>query len=250
MPALPILHPHTRLGHIEGLEGVRMLERKLEVLANNVANSNTPGFKKERLTFEEYYLDQLDASKRTAKGEIEATDFSQGGFKQTNNPLDLAIDGEGFFAVETPFGKAFTRAGHFTLNASNELVTPEGYKVLGNGGPITLEDTTGKGVWVNREGHFYVDETEVAALDIVAFDNPDSLKKIGRNLFSAEGTGAQERSAQGKVAQGFIEDSNVNPVESMVVLIDLYRAYEAMQRAMQACDELDDKAINQVGKVG
>ncbi len=250
MPALPTLHPHNRLGHIEGLEGVRMLERKLEVLANNVANSNTPGFKKERLTFEEYFLDQLDSSKRTAKGEIEATDFSQGAFKQTNNPLDLAIDGEGFFVVETPFGKAFTRAGHFTLNAQNELVTPEGYRVLGNGGPITLEDTTGKGIWVNRDGHFYVDETEVGALDLVAFDNPEALKKMGRNLFVSEGTGAKEQPAEGKVAQGFIEDSNVNPVESMVVLLDLYRAYEAMQRAMQACDELDDKAINQVGKVG
>ncbi len=242
------MHPFTRLGHMESLEGMRMLERRLEVLSNDMANSNTTGFKKQEITFEEYLLPQMDDTERAAKGEIVRTDFSQGTLHETGNPFDLAIEGDGFFVVDTPAGRRYTRAGNFTLDAKNQLVTQEGYPVLGNGAPIVLQDTTGKGVWLSNDGRFYVDEADVAKIDVVTFENPQGLKKLGRNLFDATDASGAEKPANSPVRQGYLEDSNVNPLETMVLLIDLYRTYEAEQKALQSADQLDNRAVNNLGK--
>ncbi len=242
------IHPFTRLGQMESLEGARMLERRLDVLSNDMANSNTTGFKRQEITFEEYLLPQVDKTERTAKGEVIKTDFSQGTLHKTGNPFDFAINGKGFFVVDTPAGRRYTRAGNFTLNTKNQLVTQEGYPVLGNGAPITLEDTTGKGVWMSSDGNFYVDETNVGKIDIVSFENPQALKRIGRNLYQATPAAGMEKPEKSLVSQGYLEDSNVNPLETMVALIDLYRVYEAEQKALQSADQMDNRAVNNLGK--
>ncbi|MEF3168684.1 MAG: flagellar basal-body rod protein FlgF [Deltaproteobacteria bacterium] len=244
------LHPHARLGHMEALEGAIINERKLELVANEMANVSTVGFKRQRITFEEYLLPQQDQTLRNAKGERVATDFSQGPVHQTGNPFDFAIEGEGFFVVETPQGKRYTRAGNFTLDAEQRLVTQEGYPVLGDGAPIVIEDTTGDGVWLSEDGRFFVDGTQQGRIDVVRFENPQGLGREGRNLYvetDASGPGEQ---MDGRVIQGAIEGANVNAVEAMVHLIDLYRSYEAQQKTLQAVDQLDEKASTTLGRVG
>jgi len=245
----PGIHPHTRLGHLEALEGARILERRLELAANNMANAATPGFKAQRMGFEEYLLARTAEARRTAKGETPRTCFGQGTLEETQNPLDFAIEGEGFFVVDTPAGRRYTRAGNFTLDAENQLVTREGYTVLGDGAPVVLDDTTGVGVWLSDDGRFFVDETESGRLDVVRFANPQLLERSGMNLFSASDETGPEIPSDSRVRQGFLETSNVNPVETMMHLIDLYRAYEAQQKALQAGDQMDNRAANDLGKL-
>ncbi len=242
------LHPYTRLGHMEALEGAVILERKLDVIANNMANIDTVGFKKQGITFAEHLLSQVDGTKRTAKGELGWTNFAPGNLRVTGNPLDFAIEGKGFFVIDTPNGKMYTRAGNFTLDAQNQLVTQEGYPVLGNGAPIVLEDTTGKGLWLSGDGRFFVDSTQTGAIDVVSFDNPQALQRMGGNLFSAPPRAGAAIPVDARVKQGYLEDSNVNPLETMIQLIDVYRSYEVQQKALQTVDQMDNQAASEVGK--
>lgn len=244
------LHPHSRLGHIEAVEGADILERKLQLTANNMANAATTGFKKQSMTFEEYLLPQIDGTKRTAKGEVVRSDMSQGVMQQTGNPFDFAIEGDGFFTVQTPQGIKYTRAGNFTLDSKKQLVTQEGYPVLGGGAPIVLDDTTGKGVWLSKDGKLWVDEADAGQLDVVDFKNPQALERTGSNLYAATSGSGQATPAGTLIKQGFIEGSNVNPVEEMVNLLDIYRAYEAQQKTLKAADQMDGHAANDIGKVG
>ncbi len=244
------LHPYSRLGAMEALEGAMILERELEVTSNNLANVDSAGFKTSGITFHEYLLTEQDGTKRTAKGEQGWADFSAGSLRKSDNPYDMAIDGPGFFVVQGPNGPIYTRAGNFTLNSKYQLVTKEGYPVLGNGVPITLEDTTGKGIWLSDDGNFFVDETISSKIDVVTFPDPEKLKRMGGNYFlSTKGAGAPQ-SSDSPVKQGYIEMSNVNAMMEMVHLIDLNRGYEAQQKSLQAIDQLDDKAVNNIGKVG
>lgn len=243
------LHPHSRLGHMEALEGALILERKLQTVSNEMANVATPGFKRERLTFEEYLVTQADATQRNAKSEVERTDFSQGPVHHTGNPFDLALEGDGFFVVQTPEGERYTRAGNFTLDASKQIVTQDGYPVLGAGGPITVDDTTGTGVWVAEDGRFFVNGTEQGRIDVVTFENPQGLDRMGSNLYQATDSSGPSVPSEARVRQGAIEGANVNAVEAMVHLIDLYRSYEIQQKSMQAADQLDGKAANELGRL-
>ncbi len=202
------------------------------------------------MTFEEYLLPQAGDTKRTAKAEVMRTDFSEGIVKETGNPLDFALEGDGFFVVQTPQGPRYTRAGNFTLDAQRQLVTQDGYPVLGDGAPIVLNDTTGKGIWLSRDGNFMVDDTQVAHLDVVKFKNPQALERMGNNLYSSTNASGQAAPANTGVEQGYLEGSNVNPVEEMINLLDIYRAYEAQQKTLKAADQLDGHAANDVGKVG
>ncbi len=244
------IHPYSRLGQMEALEGAIMLERKLEVAANNTSNMNTTGFKQARVTFQEFLSRTQDNTARTGKMEKGWADFSQGPARFTGNPFDILISGQGFFKIQGPGGDTFyTRAGSFRLDDQKQLVTAEGYPVLGDGAPIVLDDTTGKGVWLSDDGYFFVDDTAVAKIDVVKFQDTQGLKRVGKNMFSATKASGPEQVMEPSLRQGYIEGSNVNPAEQMVQLIDLYRGYEMQQKSLQAADQLDDKAVNQVGKV-
>ncbi len=244
------IYPYTRLGHMEALEGAIMTERRLDIAANNLSNADTPGFRKQGITFEEYMLKQQDGTIRTAKGEVIWQDMSMGSVHFTKNQWDFAINGKGFFAVQTPAGIRYTRAGNFMLDGQSRLITQDGYPVLGDGAPIVLEDTTGKYVTVSPDGHFFVDETDAGKLDVVTFDAPEKLERMGRNYYKATpAAGAPTPVDTVNIAQGYLELSNVNTLEDMINLIDLHRAYELQQKTLQAVDHMDDKAVNSVGRL-
>ncbi|HID10820.1 MAG TPA: flagellar basal-body rod protein FlgF [Candidatus Latescibacteria bacterium] len=220
-----------------------MLARELaqEVLANNIANVKTTGFKRDKV----YFQGALDGIS-SAEGVLKvATDYREGPLIRTDNPLDLAIQGRGFFAVETPWGIRYTRDGHFSVNEEGVLVTTDGHPVLGEEGSIEL-DLSGGPPSVGEDGTVRVGDVVVGQLRIEDFEDLDSLRKEGNGLFRAY---AEGRPAEGfRVRQGFLEGANVSPVEEMVRMLANYRAYEAGQRAIVAQDEALRKAVNEVGR--
>lgn len=245
------------------LFGALSTETRLNISANNLANVNTTGYKRDRVSFEDtffryahdYDMDprgnirekqllpraDLVAQPRLAMQQI---DFSQGALTATGNPLDVAIQGPGFFKVAAPGGSAYTRNGAFHRSAEGMLVTDQDMPVLGNGGPIQLPDGRAS---IDATGAVYVDGAQVGQLDVVTVQNPEALEKFGANLYLPQaGATVQEGMAEAgrtEVAQGFLEKPNVEVVEEMVSMIETQRTFEAYQKVMTSSNELDSKAI-------
>jgi flagellar basal-body rod protein FlgF len=160
--------------------------------------------------------------------------------------LDVAINGSGFFSIQTPDGVQYTRQGNFTLDSEGVLITPDGYPVLGEGGEITLEEGT---VEIDGQGGVYVDGDEVGRLQISDFTNPETLTKAGNGRFVGSDAAIMgERPENSTVSQGYLETANVNPVRAMTEMIETSRAFEAYQKVIQSADEATSKSINDVGK--
>lgn len=224
------------------VQGAIRQEKRLEVIANHMANSATTGFKAQVLSFD----DMLQAHM--------TLDTSQGDMLATENPLDLAISGDGFFKIQTDQGVRYTRNGNFGLNAQGILVNGEGQAVLGtNGAPITIntEDISEDGISINNAGEIEVDEAIVGTLDIVAFDDTGLLKKEGNSLLKYDGPEGSETVPDWyEVKQGHLEQSNVEVVSEMTNMVETNRYYESFQKLMQTIDELNAKVISDVGKIG
>ncbi|MDI3543382.1 MAG: flagellar basal-body rod protein FlgF [Candidatus Atribacteria bacterium] len=233
-------------------------EIKQEVWANNIANLDTPGFKKELIWAEAaqetnifrflgsqspYPLGEMTAGVQPGTEKI--TDFSPGTLEETGNYLDLAIEGNGFFVVSTPSGEAYTRAGNFQLDGEGRLITVSGYPVLGEGGEIVLP--AGGKASIDEEGNISVDGEEVDRLRIVDFADRSVIRKNGENLFVAEGVAPQE-AINFRVRQGFLEKSNLDPIEAMVSMIEALREYEIAQRMLISQDEALQKAVNNIAQ--
>ncbi len=236
-------------------EGVRT-----DTIANNLANVDTAGFKKDTTVtseFREMLLQRINDGTDTptigrmgtgAEVVANATNYSTGAFKTTGNPLDFAIEGDGFFAVNAPQGVRYTRDGSFRLNDQNQLVTADGFRVQGqNGAPITAV-ADGSGVQVDVMGRVFSGGQEIGQLQMVTFPNKQQLAKEGSNLFRTTAANPARQPFTGKVRQGALEGSNVNVVQEMVNMISAYRAYEIHSKAVQTHDALADKAINEVAK--
>jgi flagellar basal-body rod protein FlgG len=245
-------------------------QRTVDVVANNLANVNTNGFKKDVAVFraapeERFYrlndplklpwvnfiVDKrpyIGWSGSGVKPDEVFTQHTAGALKQTFNPLDLAITGEGFFKVESPQGTRYTRDGAFVINNQNQLATASGFVVLGEEGPITIKGNT---VLFSTDGTVLVDGKKAGKLEIVKFAEPFmDLKKIGDNLFAEHEGGKPEIKVEiPQVMAGFLEGSNVNPVKEMVDMITALRAYETSQRMVTSQDATVDRAINAVGVV-
>jgi flagellar basal-body rod protein FlgF len=175
------------------------------------------------------------------------TDFTQGDANKTGNPLDLALQGTGFFAIETPQGEQYTRNGEFTLNSQGYLTTKEGYKVLGQQGPIQV---SGSSVLINEQGQIFDGKNEIDTLKLVDFKDYKLLQKTGDTLYKdLSGNGDNMKKAVGLVEQGYTEGSNVNSVKQMVEMITVLRSYEANQKIIKTHDELLDKAVNEIGRI-
>ena len=226
------MHP----GIYFALSGSLVQEERLKIVTNNLANADTPGYKKDVSSFHQYLLSVL--GKRY-------TDFSPGLLKPTKNPLDLAIEGNGFFTISTPMGIRYTRRGDFSLNSKQILVTKDNYPVLGKKGPIVIK---GSKVSIDTNGNVWVDGRLVDTLKIVAFPKGTKLKKEGGGIFAAEAKSAGRPSSI-IVHQGFLESANVNVIENMINMIEIIRTYEACQKVIQSLDETDNKAINEIGRV-
>jgi flagellar basal-body rod protein FlgG len=216
-----------------------------DVAANNLANANTAGFKQDKASFEAVLHGKLGAASISEVVPHSAADFTQGTLLQTENPFNLALDGEGFFTVRTQNELAYTRNGSFTRDSNGYLVTQSGEQVLGNSGPIQLN--TDK--WtINEKGQIYNGKTLIDTLQITQFNNPSGLTKVGSSLWKAAANAGASTSTA-RVCQGYLEGSNVNTISEMVSMISGYRVYEAGQKAVQAQDETLDKAVNDVGRV-
>ena len=236
--------------------GALVQQLRLETLANNVANINTSGYKKDTAVFR-----VADANVRpTAPAQANAIqplspyappfatiiDFSQGAVRQTGNPLDVALSGDGFFSIQTPEGVQYTRQGSFTLDDQGRLVSPDGYPVLGEAGEIVLDEGP---IEIDTDGGIHADGNEVGRLQITAFDNRTALKKVGNGRFAPVEAGmAGKRPELTTLQQGYIETANVNPVREMTAMIEASRAFEAYQKVIQSTDEATAKSINDVGK--
>ncbi|MEG6585105.1 flagellar basal-body rod protein FlgF [Dendrosporobacter sp. 1207_IL3150] len=229
---------------------------RTDATANNLANVNTAGFKKDTAVNKEFgemllhrINDGADAStvgylgRGTFVDEV-ATIHTQGSMRHTGNDFDLAINGKGFFAVETDAGVRYTRNGTFSKNIVGELITNEGHKVLGQNGPIRIN---GNKFTVGEDGRVLVDGVESGRLQVVEFENEKQLVKEGASLYSAGEN--QERPASGLISQGYTEGSNVNVISEMINLINGYRAYETNAKTVQSQDQMLEKAVTEVGRV-
>ena len=240
--------------------GAMAYEKRMQVISNNLANINTSGFKKDKGHFR--IIDSPDSikedlEKKSISEEKQQpplwlkfdtkTDFSSGPLKHTGNPLDLALEGDGFFCIKTEQGTQYTRNGNFSLDQDGMLVTMDGLPVLGEGGPINIEGNT---IIVDVKGNISIDGSQVDTIKIVGFQNPDALKKTGNSLFKIADKNAVETKAENiGVSQGFIELSNVNAIRMMTEMIEVLRGYESYQKAIKTADETTAKAINDVGRV-
>lgn len=232
---------------------------RLDTISNNLANVNTTGFKKDYNVTKAFSDVMLMAENYTSPSQGERnigtlnygvwsggiyTDLSQGGLQKTDNPFDLAIDGNGFFAVQNGSQVVYTRDGHFKRDQNGVLVTAEGLPVLGLKGKIILPQGSVK---VDESGSIYVDGNYIDRLRLVDINqsNVNTVVKIGNDLL----IGSLGNRPVGMIRQGYVEVSNVNPVEEMVNMIDVTRAYEANQKVITAMDDTLNKAVNDVGKI-
>lgn len=231
-----------------------MLHRfgKQEVAANNLANINTTGYKRDGF-FQRALVEagqSLSGSYHPewrSKDPVEViVDFSQGPLKQTDGALDVAIQGDGFFTIQTPDGERYTRNGSFKLDRDGVLTTQTGYPVLGEGGTIMLQ---GADVKINEKGALLVDGLLVDALDIRDFERPYRMMKVAGEFFLPKDGDQGQPSENMAVYQGFLEESNVNSTMEMTDMLIVYRNYESDQRAVQMQDETLRKAVNELGAV-
>jgi flagellar basal-body rod protein FlgF len=266
---------------------------RLDAISNNLANVDTDGYKRDvavHKAFAELLLRRTNDDGVTLNpfgsgdmapvvGKIGTgvennelfTEFEQGALKATDNDFDLAMDGKGFFAIQTPAGERYTRSGAFVLGKEGFLETKEGYPVLGENGPIEVKANNFK---IDKNGNVYVNDDYQAdpfrlvsreendwkglkkldTLKIVEFPKDRFIAKQGANLWrSTEESGDAAilgPGARPKVVQGFVEASNVNPVLEMVQMIEVNRAYEANQKSIQSEDAMLGKLINETARVG
>lgn len=226
--------------------------KKQEAIANNLANSVTAGFKRDRVFFEALSRAQAKLMKGEADWQmppqaVGAIDFSQGTMEHTGHVLDFALAGDGFFTVSTPEGERYTRNGHFDISTAGVLTTSDGNPVLGTNGPITMPPGV---ISVSAAGAVSVDGRDVGNLRIVRFADPNVLVRAGSALFApGNATVKPEEGPTLAVRQGYLEGSNVSTIEEMVDMISTYRFFETGQKAILMQDETLGKAVNELGRV-
>lgn len=224
------------------------LMSELQVVANNIANANTTGFKAEGVMFSEFVasLGPDTDSLSMAAARVKLTDRTQGTLTQTGGAFDLAIEGDGYFLIDTPEGQRLTRAGSFTPNENSELVTMDGNRVLDAGGAPVFVPTGAGPVGIAADGTISAGGTAVGQVGIVAPTNPEEMRRQTGTLFeAASGFGP---ALQGRVLQGFVEDSNVNPIAQVSRMIEVQRAYELGQSFLDTEDDRIRGVIQAVGR--
>lgn len=265
------------------VSGAMARDHQIEVISNNLANVNTNGFKRDDVSFKEYLsknekmvvegeeiprspikdkdlypLDGRDQSFVIVNGTH--TKFSTGGFKVTDNPLDMALDGPGFFEIATPQGLRLTRAGSFKISPEGKLVTTEGFAVLsrvpeGEATPpeareINLRDRAGN-LHVNDAGEVYMGDEKVSQLSVVEFSDLNQIRKVGSSNFENKDPvkNPPQIATRTSTKQGVLETSNVNPVQEISNLIRANRMFEQDLKAMKTVNEMMSKEVNDIGKL-
>ena len=219
------------------------LSKELSSIANNVANADTVGYRREGYLFSEYIrsLDPQDRSLSQTRVGGHFFDAAPGALVETGAPLDVAIEGDGYFVVETPRGERLTRAGAFLLDAEGQLTTMDGHRVLGDGGSPVAIPPESASITIAPDGAIAADGAPVGKLGLVTIA-PTALAREGGNLFRA--SEAYEAIEAPKFRQGFVEESNVNPVIEISRLIEVQRAYELGQGILKDEDERISKTVD------
>lgn len=234
-------------GMYAAISGNLSAMRRLDVISNNLANASTAGFKADQIQFESVLANaKNDAQGPVYSSERFSTDFSPGTLQKSDNVLDVALSGEGFFVVNTPQGPAYTRQGNFHRGAGNKLVTADGYEVQGQGGAITMN---GGRIRIGDNGVVSVDGVAAGTLARVDFPKPYALSKVGGALFVPADARTQPAAVTTEVKQGFLESSNVQVVVEMARMIEASRYFESCAKAVKSFDDLTAKAANDLGKV-
>lgn len=242
----------------------KVLETQMDAVANNLANVNTAGYKEDQPVFQQVLARTLGVAPESGEETFVADrfiapysgvgtsfvsvgdmgkDFSMGQLQPTGNDLDFALaTDQGFFAVQTPQGERYTRAGSFRLGPDHRLLTMDGYPVAGKEGPLVLQ---GQKIEATEDGSISVDGKPSGGLRIVTFPFPERLQKLGGGLFAPVDPANNPRTMEGvKLVQGSVESSNVNPVREMTKMIEANRAYTQMQKAINIADEMNQRAIS------
>jgi flagellar basal-body rod protein FlgF len=228
------------------------LERRLDNVANNVANTDTTGFRARQLSFQEYLSPAKESETDGKKGRpvslvdagFQYPDTSQGAIEPTGNPLDIAIVGTGYFAVQTPQGERYTRAGALTIDTTGRLVTLEGQSILSRSGPIMIAPEESS-LTVAADGTISSSRRIVGNLRLVRFDGP--LLPVGSNLFQSQTPALEIPSGSVTLSVGALEKSNVQNVQEMSLLTEVTRSYEQVGALLKNSQRVDD--LNKLGTV-
>ncbi len=225
--------------------------QELELASHNMANASTPGFKQELLRL--WRLDSPAASTNPLEQrpgsylDVRSRDFTQGSLRESGSDTDFALDGPGFFKVQTPQGIRYTRNGLFRLTADRQLATQEGYLVLGKNGPLTL-NANDQNFYMDQEGGIHMDNSLGDQMAVVDFANPQGLTSQGNSLFVATPSSGQEIEAPAtKVREGEIEESNFDPNAGMIQLVSINRSFEYYLKILETFAAKDQKVIDEVG---
>jgi len=219
------------------IDGALVHQLRFETISNNMANLSTNAFRKDIISF----------SEALSMNYVSETDITPGPVRHTGNDLDVALEGQGFFKVQTPKGVRYTRDGAFNLNAQGVLVTRSGDVVLGENGPITI---AGGKMTITNDGQVVVDGTQVDKLMLVEFKRPQLLSKEGSSYYFHQGPESEVlAAAETDVKQSYLEGSNVNPTAEMIKMIEAFRSFESAQKGIQSIDEMTGKMINDQGMV-
>jgi len=225
------------LGIYQLIDASLVQQSRFDNISHNLANITTNAFKKDVFTFDQT-LTAITSSQ---------IDFTPGPIIHTGNELDLALEGEGFFKVQTQHGTRYTRDGAFTLNRDRVLVTRSGDAVLGHNGPITIE---GNNIAIDTKGQVYSDNQPVGTIAVEEFSNPQLLSKEGRSYYGYQGEASGIAAADSPgVRQRYIEKSNVGATEEMIKMIETFRTFESVQKAIQSIDEITSKMVNDPGLI-
>lgn len=212
------------------------LMREMQVVANNIANTATTGFRQEGLIFSEHVSKvEGGASLSMATANVRQTSMMQGALTRTGGTFDLAIEGEGFFLIETPEGERLSRAGNFSPNALGDLVTNDGFRVLDTGGAPVFVPPDALDLSVSADGTVSTDGRPIAQIGLYQPIEPAKMLREDGVMFRAEG--GVKPAENGKIIQGFLESSNVDPISQIARMIEVQRAYEMGQSFLQAEDE-------------
>jgi flagellar basal-body rod protein FlgF len=237
-------------GIYTGYSGLRAQVDALDLLANNLANINTAGFKEEMAYFSlmnQPSGDELNATINRSVMTLGTLNPLEGSLSQTNRDLDIAIEGNGFLAIQTPRGIRYTRSGDLKQNAKGVLCCAEGSPVLGvNGRPITLGP--GK-IHISENGSISLDNVQVDRLKVVSFNNLTNLLREGNSLFALADGKDQEKISDARIRSGYLEQSNVNPVNSIVRMMGIMRNFEAIQKTVNLIfNDINAKSIEKLGR--
>jgi flagellar basal-body rod protein FlgF len=224
------------------------LQRQMDIVANNIANVNTTGFKSSDVLFQDYLekpTPQFTHHMVLDRATIRNT--TQGPLLQTANPLDIAISGQGYFAVETPQGVQYTRQGSFQMDATGTLVTPDGYPVLSGGGSSITIPTNAKEIAIGNDGTISTDAGNLGKLQVMKFANEQGMKETGSGFYTSDEQPEVDESSQ--LNQGMVESSNVKSVLEMTHVMEISRTYQRVAHLMDTENERMRNAIRTLGKV-